>query len=155
MNRDEYKAITSGQGAKIRNFLKAAANPHASTHRPSILADLDDAGITDGPHRAALVSTYVELVKKARAGDVGTFELRQAADELTVKHVRAIRAADDLLDDDGIPQGTPNRDDADKQARRVLARARGMNDEQFEQQEADNAERARLERLGVKTGTGT
>jgi hypothetical protein len=151
MNRSEFAAISKGQGAKIRSFLAAAANPQASTSRSAILADLDDAGITDEDQRTALLATYTDLAKKARGGKANPFELRGAADLLAVEHVRAIRAADDLMGEDGIPETADTRDDDEKMARRVQAKSRGLTDEMFDQEEADAAERERLQRLGVQT----
>jgi hypothetical protein len=148
MNRNEHEAISHGQGARLRAFFQAAASPRADTSRSTLTARLRADGIPED-HLDPILNGYVGLVRKARAGETGHLQLSHDADALTLKFVRAIRSADDLLGDDGIPTGNGAEHDW-QTADRVLGRARGLSDEQIDQERKDREERERLQRLGIR-----
>lgn len=145
MNRSEYKAITRGQGARVRAFLKSAVSKHPETSRAALVAQLEDAEIPEAQHDA-LIETYTAAAKKAQAGE-SLFELGQLVDRAAVEHVREMRASDSVLDDDGIP-AEPEPDA--KAADRVWGAIRGESEHDTERRREAEAERDRLRELGVE-----
>jgi hypothetical protein len=151
MKRSEYKAITKGIGARLRQLYKGAASRYPAP-RSLVLEQLEEAGIT-GDLRRRVLDEAADLATKARAGAT-PLRLGQLADERAVALVRELRRADSLVgdDEDAMLPGEQTEGELaalDKVAAQV---ASGLSAEDFEKQQAAERERARLRELGVKVG---
>jgi hypothetical protein len=117
---DQYKAITRGAGARLRDFFGNATNRTLATRSVAQLrGQLLDAEIPVELHDE-LLGAYRDLVRKGRDEGANRFRLRQEADQATLKWLSKIEAADDILGESSLDQAAT---DEDHQAARDLAKS--------------------------------
>lgn len=103
---DDYKTITTGLGAELRDLMHGAIRNRAQDVigreelRSELARILPDTDHTDyAPVRAALAKKFVEYAERGRARE-GRFELQGRIDRFVLDTVQTLEADDRLVADD-------------------------------------------------------